>query len=193
MFTIDSTTQKVLKRYPHRAADIAQSFDQKQIESKLWLQSEFVKLFEQTDSSRLERINIVGGWYGHQLIPIIRNILGDITIVFYELDAEAMHICKNYYFAEDKNIKYRHQDATEATFSGNTKLTICTSCEHMKPLNVKRGIVVLQSNDYFEIADHVNCVKNLNDFKSQYDIKTLFYEGVLHFEKYKRFMIIGRI
>ena len=53
-------------------------------------------------------------------------------------------------------------------------------------------LVVLQSNNYKEIGQHVNCVDSVEDFANQYvgklrNIK--FYEK--DFVKYKRFMLIG--
>lgn len=194
MFTIDDVTQKVIKKYPHRCIDIAQSFDKKQIKSKDWLEERFsLFLKNDIDVKSIHRVNIVGGWYGHQIIPIVRRALGDVEIVFYELDAEAIDICKNIYFVDDKNIKYKNVDATESVFSGNRKLTICTSCEHMSPLQIQRGVAVLQSNNYYQIDDHINCVNDLNEFKKQYNFKNIYFEGVMDFEIYKRFMIIGRV
>lgn len=194
MFTIDSTTQKVLKRYPMRAADIAQSFDSKQIESKYWLKRELTKVRDKKiQNSPLDRVEVIGGWYGHQIIPIIRELFDDILINFYEVDETAIEICKNYYFPLDKKINYKLQDATNITFSGNRKLIICTSCEHMKPLNIESGIVLLQSNNYTEIQEHINCVKSYDELNKQYNIKKVFYEDELDFDIYKRFMVIGRV
>lgn len=195
MFTIDSTTQKVLKRYPHRVDDIVQSFDKKQIESKLWLSSQFNKLWTKKliPTPKVERVNIIGGWYGHQIIPIVREVLEQVPIIFHEIDNEAIDICKNYYFPNDHDIKYRHEDATKKEFTGNKRLVICTSCEHMQPLNIKSGLVILQSNNYVSIEEHTNCVESLDEFKSQYNFKKMFYEGQLHFTDYTRYMLIGRI
>jgi len=194
MFIIDDVTQKVIKKYPHRCIDIAQSFDEKQVRSKAWLTHYLEQvLAKKLKDSLIDRVIIVGGWYGHMLISAVRELLGDITILFYEIDEEAIDICKHHYFPDDKNIKYKHQDATEVEFSGNKKLIICTSCEHMKPLNVKSGIVLLQSNNYASIEEHTNCVNSVDDFKSQYNFKKMFYEGELRFMNYTRYMIIGRI
>jgi len=51
---------------------------------------------------------------------------------------------------------------------------------------------VLQSNNYREITQHINCVDTVEDFANQYVSKLRnikFYEK--DFSKYKRFMIIG--
>ena len=74
---------------------------------------------------------------------------------------------------------------------------INTSCEHIEnftnwfnliPLN---KLVALQSNNYFEIEDHVNCVNSLDKFKQQASLSNIIYEGELELEKYTRYMLIG--
>ena len=53
-------------------------------------------------------------------------------------------------------------------------------------------LVVLQSNNYKEINEHVNCSDNLDDFANLYVSKLRnikIYQK--DFIKYKRFMLIG--
>ena len=72
-----------------------------------------------------------------------------------------------------------------------------TSCEHIEKFTewfnaiLKDKLVVLQSNNYFEIDDHINCVKNITEFKQQAPLSNIIYEGELELEKYTRFMLIG--
>ena len=74
---------------------------------------------------------------------------------------------------------------------------INTSCEHIEKFTewfnaiLKDKLVVLQSNNYFEIDDHINCVKNITEFKQQAPLSNIIYEGELELEKYTRFMLIG--
>ena len=74
---------------------------------------------------------------------------------------------------------------------------INTSCEHIEKFTewfnaiLKDKLVVLQSNNYFEIDDHVNCVKDITEFKQQAPLSNIIYEGELELEKYTRFMLIG--
>ena len=74
---------------------------------------------------------------------------------------------------------------------------INTSCEHIPnfaewynklPYNV---LIVLQSNNYFEVNEHVNCSADLNNFSRQTPLNNVLYEGSLELEKYTRFMRIG--
>ena len=74
---------------------------------------------------------------------------------------------------------------------------INTSCEHIEKFTEwfnaipRDKLVVLQSNNYFEIDDLINCVKNITEFKQQAPLSNIIYEGELQFEKYTRFMLIG--
>ena len=50
---------------------------------------------------------------------------------------------------------------------------------------------ILQSNNYTDLAEHINCVKNTDHFKSIAPMTTNLYEGDLNLGKYIRYMIIG--
>ena len=82
----------------------------------------------------------------------------------------------------------------------NDPIVICTSCEHLEQDTIYSTIdklethtlVVLQSNNYKEIGQHINCVDSVEDFANQYVSKLRnikFFEK--DFVKYKRFMVIG--
>jgi len=79
-------------------------------------------------------------------------------------------------------------------------IVICTSCEHLDQNTIydtisklePHTLVVLQSNNYSEIGEHINCVDTVENFANQYVSKLRnikFYEK--DFLKYKRFMVIG--
>jgi len=78
---------------------------------------------------------------------------------------------------------------------GNVNLVINTSCEHMDNRwfnNLPDGtLVVLQTNDYFDNPQHVNCVRDLEQAKYRYPMSELLYDGYLVTELYTRFMLIG--
>ena len=79
----------------------------------------------------------------------------------------------------------------------NPNTFINTSCEHIENFDdwfnlIPKGkLVALQSNNYFEIEDHINCINNLDEFKQQAPLNNIIYEGELVLEKYTRYMIIG--
>ena len=76
---------------------------------------------------------------------------------------------------------------------------INTSCEHIEKFTEwfnaipKDKLVALQTNNYFDLPEHVNCVKDINQFKQQAPLSNIIYEGELELEKYTRYMLIGYV
>jgi hypothetical protein len=74
---------------------------------------------------------------------------------------------------------------------------INTSCEHIANFEewyakIPNGkLVVLQSNNYYEIEEHVNCVGSIEEFAVKAPMNNILYSGELELTKYKRFMSIG--
>ena len=77
-------------------------------------------------------------------------------------------------------------------------LVICSSCEHMEDFFSYRKcykgnpFVCLQSNNYFELPEHINCVENVNELIEKNKLKKIWYKGEKDFGNYKRFMVIGQ-
>ena len=72
-----------------------------------------------------------------------------------------------------------------------------TSCEHIEDFNkwwdkIPPGsLLILQTNDGFDIPGHINCVKDLEDFEKQTPFTTTIYSGAKQMPKFIRFMRIG--
>ena len=193
MFSMDEATQKAIKKFPHRAKDIAQSYDSKQVKSKDWLIQTLLHFMPKKNIDSFNNITIVGGWYGNILIPKILNSgLKFNTIKLIDIDEEAIYIAKNIFF-NDSDIKFLVKDAQDIEFSGSKNLLINSSAEHMSTINISSGIVAIQSNDYREVEDHINCVDSAEELADQYNIRKLWFSGQLKFPAYNRFMAIGRI
>ena len=79
---------------------------------------------------------------------------------------------------------------------------INTSSEHIEDFDawynsVPDGkLVILQNNNYFDIEDHISCVKDIEEFREQCPINNLLYGGTIELSKreggYNRFMLIGQ-
>ena len=194
-FYIDEATRKVLKKFPDKAVDVANSCDPNKINAKQRLVSRINSLQKNnTLQNPIPRISIVGGWYGNILIPLLDMYVNYEKIDFYEIDEEAIHISKNHFFANRIKINYILQDATKVEFSGNRHLIINTSAEHMDSLNIKNGILAVQSNDYTLVDDHTNCVNNVQELIDQYKFNKIWYKSTREYDnKYNRFTVIGRI
>jgi len=80
-------------------------------------------------------------------------------------------------------------------------LVINTSAEHMDTSWFhqlrfkdwsKKPIVAIQSNNFFSIDEHINCVHSIDHMKKVFPMSEVLYEGELQLKGYKRVMLIGR-
>lgn len=191
MFRIDQLTARAIKKYPHRALDIVQSLDEKQVRCKEWLIEELDKL--DLDLGWNSRIWIAGGWFGNLMIPSLRQLYGHEPVIrLHDLDEEVLQISREILLNKYHwpNTHFDHQDCTK--FQYKKDLLINTSCEHMPPLNYGKAICVLQSNNYYTVPEHTHCVDSAEQLAHEWGINRILYKGEMQFENYARFMVIGR-
>jgi len=81
-------------------------------------------------------------------------------------------------------------------------LIINTSAEHMTEewyhqLRFKQlasdPIVAIQSNNLFDIAEHVNCVHSVDHMIKKFPMREVLFAGELQLKGYKRVMLIGKL
>jgi hypothetical protein len=81
-------------------------------------------------------------------------------------------------------------------------LIINTSAEHMTEewfhqLRFKQldsdPIVAIQSNNLFDIPEHVNCVHSVDHMMKKFPLREVLFAGELQLKGYKRVMLIGRV
>ena len=53
-------------------------------------------------------------------------------------------------------------------------------------------LIILQSNNFFEVEEHVNCVNDSLHFEQMATFSDVYFAGELTLEKYTRYMRIGR-
>jgi len=171
--------------------DVINSVNDNQIKNKLWL---IDKLKPYLDIYTNPKISIAAGWHG-----LLAHLLDDKdNITSFDID----NTCKKTKLFD--NVNYKTNDIVKQD-PKESDILICTSCEHIIDDNVmtwikrkkENSIVVLQSNDYFQIEDHINCKKSLSDFKKsllkkaknkKIDLRVInSYE--LEMPKYTRFML----
>ena len=210
--TLD-TVKRLLDNYPDRIIDVLDSLSANQYVSKDWLiekLNEYPHHFKCKTLDKKFDISILGGWYGLLAYRMLEKFtlkkIGNIDCI--DFDPKAKPIAKRLWKKVDadnlKNgiltyIKFIEKDIKEID-KLNDPIVICTSCEHLEQDTIystidkleQHTLVVLQSNNYKEIGQHVNCVDSAENFANQYVSKLRnmkFYEK--DFGKYKRFMIIG--
>ena len=153
-------------------------------------------------------IVIFGGWYGSILIPAFYNEVKKITLI--DKDNKVISRAKHNLF-KDTDVEFICDDIFE-NFRNQyetTNLFINTSCEHMKPMKewgpapqyknpwwdrVSPAYVAFQSNAMFDIPTHINCVKNIEEFKKQLpDRAEVLIEDEIPDERGTRFTLVGKI
>ena len=154
------------------------------------------------------KIVIFGGWYGSILIPAFYNEVKKITLI--DKDNKVISRAKHNLF-KDTDVEFICDDIFE-NFRNQyeaANLIINTSCEHMKPMKewgpapqyknpwwdrVSPTYFAFQSNAMFDISTHINCVKNIEEFKKQLpDRAKVLIEDEIPDERGTRFTLIGKL
>ena len=208
--------KKILKDYPNRLVDVLNSLGERQQLSKDWLVEKlnaYKHPFRNKMKSDSLSIIILCSWYGLLAYKLIEKFklkkINRIHCVDY--DPKVKRIANRLYRKIDnenlKNgvltlIKHWERDIVDVPEKElkNSEILINTSCEHLNQQTIydiidktDRGtLIVLQSNNYHKIQEHINTVKDLQEFVSQYQSRLINIEmQEKDFLEYKRFMILG--
>ena len=170
-----------------------------QISSKQWL----LHALRMNHQTNLGKVAICGGWLGvlarlllddpHFNAPYVESIDLSLnaTIVAGELNEE--HIVSKRFLARVGDCTRREQ-----TEYDKFDTIINTSCEHFDHWDewwdlIPYGkLVVLQSNNFIEPEDHVNCVSCPEELQAMAEMDEFYFVGAMPSYKYTRFMTIGR-
>ena len=172
-----------------------ESFWKGQLRSKVWLIQNLIKY----TSNNPSKIVIHGGWNGVLASLLFNSNIAIERITSVDIDP----VCKQTAITINKRQeiegKFAAVTANMCTYNYNADIVINTSCEHVTQeqyeqwlINVPNSaLIVLQSNNYFELEEHIRCANNTEEFIQQSKLNVLFVDE-LELPKYKRFMIIGR-
>jgi len=142
----------------------------------------------------VDEILIAGAWYG-QLAQMLNdaNVGSSYTGVDFDrsiaVTAERLN----------RHINYKHVIADMYDYDYNGYDTVInTSCEHIP--NLKEWLdllpeattVILQSNNYTELEEHINCSESIEDFANKADLHEVMVSHELELPLYTRYTIIGR-
>lgn len=191
----------------------ADCFSRGQLKSKLWLIDELEKL-----NLPLGVVYLCAGWYATLATMLFESDMEISKIRSFDIDPSVIDIAKTFnkpWVMDNWKFQAATLDIHDIDFLSHTynvtradgslcsqttvpDTVINTSCEHIEHFEdwyekIPQGkLLVLQSNNFREIKEHVNCVNNLFEFKRIAHMSILLYEGELDLGKYKRFMLIGR-
>lgn len=173
-----------------------ESFWKGQVHSKIWLIDNLMTWVP----SYPKKIVIHGGWNGLLASLLFQSGISVDTIVSIDIDPECEEIANTMNKIEQMSGKFKAItcNMVEYDYEFFPDIVINTSCEHITQETYKQwlkkipsgSLVVLQSNDYFELEEHIRCSEDLKDFKDQSNLKILS-EAQLELPKYNRFMLIG--
>lgn len=193
-------------------ADFSDALSWGQLKSKRWLVEELERL-----DLDLGTLFLCAGWYATLAAMLFDSSCKIDKIRSFDIDSSCASIAEtvnrhrvkdNWKFKASsidiQNLNYdnftyitHRYDGSEAEITDTANTIINTSCEHINNFenwfnSIPQGkLVILQSNDYSEISDHINCSKDLDEFDSKTPMTTVLYKGELELPKYKRFMKIG--
>ena len=186
----------------HQAPSLAVALNKNQMASKRWL----AQCVLATLGPRLGDVLILGGWVGALGAVLLHDRRFDISsVTSVDIDpacapvAESLnetHVRAGHFRARTADMMtYDYADANGRPLAD---VVVNTSCEHLPEFprwyaRVPAGqLLVMQSNDYFACAEHVNCVHDLEAFKTQARLRELLFAGERKMRRYTRFMLIGR-
>jgi len=217
MFDINTIEiiKKIIKDYPTRLLDVLNSIGERQQISKDWL-VENLNNYKHSFRNKIKKDNVsivlLCSWYGLLAYKLIEKFkIKKIDRIYcVDFDPLSKRISQKLFRKVDnenlKNglltqVRHLERDIKEVDEKVlESEIIINTSCEHLNQQTIydiidrtQRGtLIVLQSNNYHKIPEHINTVDNLNEFVSQYQSRLI---NIDMFEKdfleYKRFMIIG--
>lgn len=177
-------------------------FGRGQIRSKLWMISELEKII---DNQQLGTVLMYGGWYA-TVAALLFQRFGVSQFYNIDLDPVAIQLSNDFNQAAGDRFSaitgdvcdLQYQDAACRLPNGDTvrpTVVINTSCEHMSDAwfyDLPDGqFVVLQTNNYFENPQHINCVPSVDAALEKYQFNEVFYSGEIETMLYNRYMIIG--
>ena len=209
----NSSLIRPLKKLVHQENFDLDCISRGQLESKKWIIDEL----KQINNLHLGNVCLCAGWYATIVPLLVESNINFDSIRSFDIDSSVWQIAEeiNKELVMDK-WKFKSQTADihsldykstkYTTIKSDTSVEnmktvfdtiINTSCEHINNFafwynKIPKGkLLILQSNNYFEIDEHVNCSKNLEEFSQSAPMTKILFEGELKLEKYVRFMKIG--
>jgi hypothetical protein len=189
-------------------------FSRGQLESKLWLVEELQKT-----KVNLGTVFLCAGWYATLATMLFESSINIDKVRSFDIDESCVDVAEVFnkpWFKNEWQFKSLTQDIMDINYNEHTwqywsnannrmsypitdipDTIINTSCEHIENFSkwydlIPDGkLVILQSNNFFEVKEHVNCVSSIEEFAVKAPMQNILYSGELKLPKYKRYMLIG--
>ena len=184
---------------------VADSMNESQLVSKLWLVEELSNL-----NVKPVNISLLAGWFAQYIVPLLYDNFESIEwIENFEMDRDIKRVAYKFNTRYKKDDKYK-VSIRNVMFGNLISLSSPTfdtvincSCEHMYPMSKFRelkntgvddnALYVLQSSNDTQHDDHINCVNDADELAEQANLIDVMYAGKkLLPNGMIRFMVIGR-
>jgi hypothetical protein len=172
-----------------------ESFWKGQVNSKVWLTEQL------TGFVPVRPLNIViyGGWNGVLASILFNSNIAVRRITSVDIDPVCEDIANTVNKRYEMEGKFSAVTADMCEYTTNADVVINTSCEHISQQQYDQWLnnqpdtatFVLQSNNYFELDEHIRCSTDLDDFVRMSNINS-YLRKTLETPKYERYMIIGK-
>ena len=190
------------------------SLSRGQLQSKMWLIDELKTL-----DLDLGTVFLCAGWYGLLAVLLFEHDIEMKCVRSFDIDPDVVTIADKFnlpWFSDEWKFKAITEDIHNINFAehgwtawsnSNERYSkpivespdtiINTSCEHINNFDewyakIPDGkLVILQSNNYEDIDEHVNTAPDLHSFADQTPMAEELYSGELDLTAYTRFMRIG--
>ena len=189
---------------PYVFKRVMDSMNESQLESKLWIIQELVKL-----DIKPKRVAILAGWFAQYIVPLLYDNFESIEwIENFEIDQDVKEISYKYNKRYKDSNKYQCsiKDIMMKTLEDDFDIIINCACEHMYPMTkfyegnpeLQDPLYVLQSTDDDHpgaemVTEHINCVKNELHLAEQAHILDIKFIGSKKLPNGRtRYMVIGR-
>jgi hypothetical protein len=147
---------------------------------------------------------IFGGWYG-MLAQMIVDEFPDVDLVCsVDIDPKCEEMGRRL-SSNDPRIKFVTADMAAFNYQEcfdrlpSSSLIINTSTEHVDQATFDKWLagvpsmspVILQGNNYYELAEHIRCADSLEDFKRKNYLKYVDKSMVIDCGNFERYMTMG--
>ena len=144
-------------------------------------------------------IDIHGGWVGVLASMMFQSNIPVTSIRSIDIDPHCEHIANTMNQDEFHKGMFKAITGNMVSVQSDADIIINTSCEHITQTEYEawlnrlpnKSLIVIQSNNYFDCDEHINCKNSLQEFIDDSGL-TVNFAGELKLVKYTRFMVIGR-
>tara|TARA_B100000780_G_C20943251_1_gene376193 strand:- start:31 stop:636 length:606 start_codon:yes stop_codon:yes gene_type:complete len=174
-----------------------ESFWKGQVNSKVWLIEQLTKVYKAHYSK--SNIVIFGGWNGVLSNLLFNSDMSIRHITSVDIDPACEETACTVNKRQEIEGRFTAVTADMCDYASPANIIINTSCEHVTQEQYEQwlsnqpddAVFVIQSNNYFDLPEHIRCATHADDFMRMSKIKPL-WRGEFETPKYTRYMIIGK-